>query len=87
LYIINLHSPKGVLAIIIIIVIATTYCKIWIHAKITQFKNLVCFSCNSPNDDLENVETYSVHLRIINNAIMIQQYILYLSLEDTILLC
>jgi hypothetical protein len=38
----------------------------WIHIKTNQFKNLVGFSCNSPDDDLEKVETCSVHLRIIN---------------------
>jgi hypothetical protein len=42
------------------------YCKVWIHIKTTQFKTLDCFSCNSPNDDLEKVETYSIHLHAIN---------------------
>jgi hypothetical protein len=51
---ITLRSPNGVFATII------TDCKIWIHSKTTQFKYLVCFSCNSPDDDLEEVETCSL---------------------------
>jgi hypothetical protein len=38
----------------------------WIHIKTTQLKYLAYFSCNLPHDDLEQVETCSVHLRIIN---------------------
>jgi hypothetical protein len=80
---ISVHSPKCVFAIIIIIIITmtitittttttTTDCRIWIHIKTTQFKNLVCFSCKSPDDEVKNVETCNVHLRVINNTMVVQ---------------
>jgi hypothetical protein len=47
-----IHSAKGVFAIIIIIIIITG-CKIWIRVETTQFKYLVCLSCNSPDDGLQ----------------------------------
>jgi hypothetical protein len=51
-------------------------CKIWVYIQVTQFKNLVWHSCDSPDDDLGKVRT--CNMTPVHNKQILMPYYLFL---------